>query len=94
MAMFNLFHQAVAEEVIPAIHSDSGGRLPVVVAGASIGAFNSLAMICRYPHLVSSAICMSGTYTIEKDPTRENGNRVLMGPFTVYTAENVEAAAQ
>ena len=66
LALFNLFHQAVAEEIIPAIHSDSGGRLPVVVAGASIGAFNSLAMICRYPHLVSSAVCMSGTYAIEK----------------------------
>jgi rhamnose transport system substrate-binding protein len=35
-----------------------------------------------------------GTYTIEKDPTRENGLRIVMGPFTVYTAENVEAAAQ
>jgi esterase/lipase superfamily enzyme len=66
LALFNAFHQAVAEEVIPAIHSDSGGPLPVVVAGASIGAFNSLAMVCRYPHLVDSAICMSGTYSIEK----------------------------
>jgi rhamnose transport system substrate-binding protein len=35
-----------------------------------------------------------GTYTIEIDPTRDNGFRVLMGPFTVYTAENVEAAAE
>ncbi len=35
-----------------------------------------------------------GDFTIEKDPTRENGNRVLMGPFTVYTKDNVEAAAQ
>ncbi len=35
-----------------------------------------------------------GTYTIEKDPTRDNGSRVLMGPFTVYTKDNVEAAAQ
>jgi rhamnose transport system substrate-binding protein len=35
-----------------------------------------------------------GTYTIEKDPTREKGLRVLMGPFTVYTAENVEAASK
>ena len=34
-----------------------------------------------------------GTYTIEKDPTRDEGLRVLMGPFTVYTADNVEAAA-
>lgn len=35
-----------------------------------------------------------GEYTIEKDPTRDNGNRVLMGPFTVYNKDNVEAAAQ
>ncbi len=34
-----------------------------------------------------------GSYTIEKDPTRDNGLRVLMGPFTVYNADNVEAAA-
>jgi rhamnose transport system substrate-binding protein len=35
-----------------------------------------------------------GSYTIEKDPTRDAGLRVLMGPFSVYTSENVEAAAQ
>ncbi|MFC2015889.1 sugar ABC transporter substrate-binding protein, partial [Chloroflexota bacterium] len=35
-----------------------------------------------------------GTYTIEKDPTRDAGLRVLMGPFTVYNADNVEAAAK
>ncbi len=32
-----------------------------------------------------------GTYTIHKDPTREKGLRVLMGPFSVYTKDNVEA---
>lgn len=35
-----------------------------------------------------------GDYTIEKDPTRDNGLRVLMGPFTVYNKDNVEAAAK
>jgi rhamnose transport system substrate-binding protein len=30
-----------------------------------------------------------GTFTIEKDPTRDNGLRVLMGPFTVYNQDNV-----
>lgn len=35
-----------------------------------------------------------GSYTIEKDPTRDAGLRVLMGPFTVYDASNVEAAAR
>jgi esterase/lipase superfamily enzyme len=66
LALFNAFHQAVAEEVVPAIHSDCGGPLRIVVAGASIGAFNSLAMVCRYPHLVDAAVCLSGTYAIEK----------------------------
>ena len=31
-----------------------------------------------------------GEYTIEKDPTRDNGLRILMGPFTVYDESNVE----
>jgi rhamnose transport system substrate-binding protein len=35
-----------------------------------------------------------GTYTIEKDPTRDSGLRVLMGPFTIYNKDNVEAAAK
>lgn len=35
-----------------------------------------------------------GEYTIEEDPGREGSRRILMGPFTVYNADNVEAAAQ
>jgi rhamnose transport system substrate-binding protein len=35
-----------------------------------------------------------GDYTIEKDPTRKAGNRIVMGPFTVYDKTNVEAAAK
>ncbi len=31
-----------------------------------------------------------GEYTIEEDPTREGGLRVLMGPFSVYSMENLE----
>jgi len=31
-----------------------------------------------------------GAYTIEKDPTREKGLRILMGPFTVYNKDNVK----
>ncbi len=34
-----------------------------------------------------------GTFTIEEDPGRPGAKRVLMGPFTVYTKDNVEAAA-
>lgn len=35
-----------------------------------------------------------GDYTIEEDPSRPGAKRILMGPFTVYTADNVEAAAE
>jgi rhamnose transport system substrate-binding protein len=35
-----------------------------------------------------------GDYTITKDPTRQAGLRVLMGPFSVYTKDNVEGAAK
>jgi len=31
-----------------------------------------------------------GTFTIEADPTRENGLRVLMGPFSQYSVENLD----
>tara|TARA_A100001011_G_C14291733_1_gene836489 strand:+ start:696 stop:1733 length:1038 start_codon:yes stop_codon:yes gene_type:complete len=35
-----------------------------------------------------------GYYTVEKDPTRAEGLRVLMGPFAVYDKSNVEAASK
>lgn len=66
MWLFNQFHQAVANEVVPAIYADSGGEQPVIAAGASIGAFNSLALVCRFPELFHAAIGMSGTYKIDK----------------------------
>ncbi len=31
-----------------------------------------------------------GEYTIETDPTRDNGLRVIMGPFTLYDETNVD----
>lgn len=34
-----------------------------------------------------------GTFKIEEDPGRAGAKRILMGPFTVYTKDNVEAAA-
>jgi len=33
-----------------------------------------------------------GEYTIEKDPTRSNGLRVLMGPFKIYDKDNIDQA--
>jgi esterase/lipase superfamily enzyme len=67
MEVLNAYHQAVRHEVVPAIHADSGGReLPVVAAGASIGAFNAVAMVCRFPEVFSAAVGMSGTYDLQR----------------------------
>lgn len=67
MWMFNAFHDCIVNEVVPAIRADLGGKLPpIVAAGASIGAFNSLAVLCRYPDIFGAAICMSGTYRVER----------------------------
>lgn len=63
--LLNQFQQAVAREVVPAIRSDSGHQL-VTVAGSSIGAFNAVALISRYPHLFRLAIAMSGTFDIQR----------------------------
>ena len=66
MRLLDRFQQAMRHEVVPAIHADCRGELDVIVAGASIGAFNSLAMICRFPEVVRAAVCMSGTYDVQK----------------------------
>lgn len=64
--LLNQFHEAIAHEVVPAVHTDCGGTSEIIAAGASIGAFNALASVCRYPHLFRAAICMSGSYHMDK----------------------------
>jgi esterase/lipase superfamily enzyme len=67
MWLLNQFQECVRWEVVPAIHADLGDRAPdVITCGASIGAFNALALLCRYPGTFSAAIAMSGTYRIER----------------------------
>lgn len=60
----NQFDQAVRWEIVPAITADTGD-MPIITAGASIGAFNALASLCRHPDVFGAAIGMSGTYDLE-----------------------------
>ncbi len=63
----NRFDEFLVEEVLPAIRTDCGGEQEeIILAGASIGAFNALASITRHPELFKAAICMSGTYDLAK----------------------------
>ena len=61
------FDGCVRREVVPLIQEDC--RTPdieIVAAGASIGAFNALAILCRHPDVFSKAICMSGTFDLSR----------------------------
>jgi esterase/lipase superfamily enzyme len=67
MWLLNEYHHAVRQEVVPAIHTDLGGSAQrIVVAGASIGAFNAVALLCRFPDVFEAAIGMSGTYRLQR----------------------------
>ena len=72
--MLRQFVEFIGEELVPAIHADCGTEdLEIITTGSSIGAFNALSALCRYPHAFSTAICMSGTYDLR---------RFLGGPHT------------
>jgi esterase/lipase superfamily enzyme len=74
MWLFNQYHHAVRHEIVPAIRADSGGdETPILTAGASIGAFNSVAVLCRYPDAFRAAVGMSGSYNLRQ---------FLQGKFT------------
>ncbi len=64
--VLNRFHEYVAAEVVPAIRADcQAPEAEIIAAGASIGAFNAVAVTCRYPHIFKTALGMSGTFDLE-----------------------------
>ncbi len=61
------FDRFVYNEMVPLIRRDcESPEIEIITAGASIGAFNALASICRHPDVFKSAICMSGTYDLTR----------------------------
>jgi esterase/lipase superfamily enzyme len=61
------FDGFVRHEVVPAIRTDCRSTdIQIITAGASIGAFNAVAALCRHPDVFSTAIGLSGTYDLEK----------------------------
>ncbi len=70
----NLYDAYVYEEVVPRVRRDChSDEIEIVVAGASIGAFNAVASICRHADVFRLAVAMSGTYDL---------TRYLRGCFT------------
>ena len=63
----NLFDDFIYSEVTPAIRSDcSSDNIEIIACGASIGAFNAVATVCRHPDAYKMAIAMSGTFDLSK----------------------------
>lgn len=63
----NMFDALICQEIVPAIRKDcETPDIEVIACGASIGAFNSVASVCRHPDVFCLAIAMSGTYDLSK----------------------------
>ena len=63
----NQYDGFVYYELVPLIRGDCRSNdIEVVTAGASIGAFNAVASLCRHPDVFRLAIGMSGTYNLER----------------------------
>ncbi len=65
--MQNVFDDFIYSEVTPAIRTDCGSPdIEIIATGASIGAFNAVATVCRHPDAYKMAIAMSGTFDLSK----------------------------
>jgi esterase/lipase superfamily enzyme len=67
MWLQNQFQQYVRHEVVPAIRTDcQTPDIEIWAAGSSIGAFHSVAAVCRFPDIFTRACAMSGTYDVRR----------------------------
>jgi esterase/lipase superfamily enzyme len=63
----NEFDAFVYHELAPLIRFDCREpHIEILTAGASIGAFNAVATVCRHPDVFRLAIAMSGTFDLSK----------------------------
>lgn len=63
----SLFHEFVYRELVPAIRADCrSSEIGVIACGSSIGAFNAVAVLCRYPDAFTHALALSGTYDLTR----------------------------
>lgn len=69
-ALQNRYLEAIYREVVPAIRHDClSEHIEIVATGASLGAYNAVASICRHPDVFRLAIGLSGTYDLEAQMT-------------------------
>ncbi len=65
--MLKQFIEFVRHELVPAICADcQTDDIEIITAGSSIGGYNALSVLCRYPEVFSAAVCMSGTFDLAR----------------------------
>jgi esterase/lipase superfamily enzyme len=89
------FDHFVYHELVPWIRRDcETPGIEVVTAGASIGAFNAVAAVCKHPDVFRLGIGMSGTYNIAKwlEPADVNMDYYFSAP--VHFLPNLPEGSQ
>ena len=60
----NKYNQYVVEEVLPFIFGECGCEVPIITAGAAIGAYHAANTFFRRPDIFLGTVAMSGTFDI------------------------------
>ena len=58
------FNDYVYEEVVPFIKSLTSPETPIIICGASFGAFHSMNLFLKRPDLLNGVVAMSGVYDL------------------------------
>jgi esterase/lipase superfamily enzyme len=61
-----LYNRYIVDEVVPFIKTNCNGEVPIVVTGASLGAYNAANTFFRRPDLFAGLIALSGTYSLQE----------------------------
>lgn len=60
----NQFNEYIYNEVIPYIKNNTSWDTPIIIGGASFGAFHSMNLFLKRPDLLNGVIAMSGVYDL------------------------------
>jgi esterase/lipase superfamily enzyme len=61
-----LYDRYVIEELVPFIHHQCGGAVPICSVGSSFGTYHAMNELLKHPDVFRWNICMSGLYDIRR----------------------------
>lgn len=59
------YNAYIVDEVVPFIHEDCSGAVPIITSGVSLGAFHAVNTLFRRPDLFGGTLAMSGVYDLK-----------------------------